>query len=119
MRVNIPSCRVQLLVLAMAPMAGCDATDPLLASGHWQPIGANEANLVASIENPADLVRGRSDPDGDPVPAVAAVLRYRMGTVKPLPDSGLSEIKLAPSGTPAPTVAAPAPTSTAGGADGS
>ena len=90
-----PTIAACLLVVSLG---GCALTDPLEKPDRWQPLGANEANLAASVENPDDLVRGRSDPDREVGKAAVAVARYRADQVKPLPDSSLAQITLGSSG---------------------
>ncbi len=106
-----------IALLASLVLTGCQATDRQAAPGSWQPIGANESNLLAAVENPADLVHGRSDPVSDPN-AVLAVLRYRMGNPKPLPASGLAEIKVTTSGDTAPPAGSGDADATGGAANG-
>ena len=106
-----------VVVLAASPLllSACAWLDPLDAPGRWRPNDANDADLAVEVESPSDLLHGRSDPVGDPTPAVAAVVRYRTGTVKPLPDSSLTDIKLGPNGDQAD---APAPQVDGGATDG-
>ena len=82
---------MKALILLLA-VAGCAAIDPMTRSGTWSPTGANDINLQAMVANPQDLVSGTSAPVTDATIAAAAVNRYRIGKVKPLPDSGLAKI---------------------------
>lgn len=90
------SARIFIVGLAAAaPMAlsGCAPLDPLTQPGHWTFTGANEANLRAQLADPRDLTRGRSDPYNDGNEAAMAVQRWRNDRVKPLPQSGVSDLK--------------------------
>jgi type IV pilus biogenesis protein CpaD/CtpE len=74
---------------------GCTATDPLLNPEDWHPTGSNAMNLAAEVDNPADLVRGRQSVGGtDGGMAALAVQRLRTNHVKPLPDSGISDLRV-------------------------
>ncbi|MCK8785750.1 CpaD family pilus assembly protein [Roseomonas sp. NAR14] len=74
-------------------VAACEGpADPFHAEGRWRPAGANEANLRAMVADPADLVRGRSDPRGDAQTATAAVSRLRRDQVRALPNTTASTI---------------------------
>lgn len=95
-----------LVLPLLAALAGCGAIDPLTRPGVWHPIGANDANLRATVANPQDLVNGAASPLADGTLAAAAVARYHADRVKPLPDSGLAAITLQGSGSSA--AAAPA-----------
>ncbi len=78
-----------------ALIQGCAATDPLLNQNDWNPIGANAQNIAAQVANPEDLTHGRASSSGsDGEMASNAVLRLRTGHVKPLPDSGISQLKI-------------------------
>ena len=76
----------------LLPLAGCAMEDPLTRPGLWQPIGANDTNLVATIADPQDLVTGVPERVADGQIAAAAVARYRAGKVKDLPDASISKI---------------------------
>ena len=92
------------MVGLLAVLGGCGATDPLLSDKDWNPDNANEANIAAEVVNPADLQYGRQPVGGgDGELAAAAVLRLRTGHVKPLPDSGLTDLQVQQ----APAAAAP------------
>ena len=80
------------LFLAVLAFAGCDRTDPYLRDGVWRPAGANEANLRAMVEVPADLVAARRSSQADGALAAAAVDRLRHDHVRPLLDSGLAHV---------------------------
>jgi type IV pilus biogenesis protein CpaD/CtpE len=76
-------------------LSGCAATDPLLSDNDWHPNGANESNIAAEVVNPKDLQYGREPIGGsDGELAADAILRLRSGHVKPLPDSGISELRV-------------------------
>ena len=76
----------------MLTLAGCAAQDPLTRPGLWHPVGANDANLQAMVADTDDLVTGVANRRADGQVAAAAVVRYRAGRVKELPDSGISKI---------------------------
>ncbi|MDQ2801489.1 MAG: hypothetical protein M3Y41_01935 [Pseudomonadota bacterium] len=98
------------LPLLACGLGGCAATDPLTRPVLWNPSGVNEANIAVQVVNPADLVQGRSAPSQtDGMLAAAAVRRLRLGRVKELPDSGLTDLRVQG----APTGAAGAPASAA------
>lgn len=91
-----------LSCLALLAAAGCQATDPYERTGVWRPNGSNDANLTAMVASPGDLVSGVGDGTSNGHLAVAAIDRLLSDKVKPLPDTGLAQITLAPSGaTPA------------------
>jgi hypothetical protein len=79
-------------------MGGCAFTDPYERAGVWRPSGSNEANLIAMVKTPSDLVQGVGDGLGNGQLAAAAIERLRADKVKPLPDSGLAQISLSGSG---------------------
>src|SRR5437016_10687426 len=89
---NFSSVR-SIIALALLSAAGCDATDPFLRQGDWNPRGSNAANLATMVEDPMDLVRGRRDGRvGGGQLATAAIARLRHGQVKSLPSSDTSQI---------------------------
>jgi len=90
--------RYTLHALTLLALAGCSVFDPYLREGTWRPTGAPAANIAAQIARPSDLVRGVDYVPRDSTMATAAVVRYRTGKIKPLPDSGLSGIRLSGSG---------------------
>lgn len=90
--------RYTLHALTLLALAGCSVFDPYLREGTWRPTGAPVANIAAQIARPSDLVRGVDYVPRDSTMATAAVVRYRTGKIKPLPDSGLSGIRLSGSG---------------------
>jgi hypothetical protein len=80
-------------------VAACGpAYDPLLREGLWYPDHANRANLVATVANPADLVRGSSSSGTDGQLAAAAVERLRNDKLKPLPASDVADVTASSSG---------------------
>lgn len=96
---------IGLLAGVLTTLGGCAATDPLLNENNWHPTGANQANIAAEAVNPVDLSHGRQPVGGtDGELAAAAILRLRTGHVKPLPDSGISELHVqgAPAGSGGP-----------------
>ncbi len=96
MRVVSHTLVASLLISLEALLCGCTATDPLYQGGHWNPTGANEMNLSAEVENPADLVSGRRAQSTDALAAAAAVDRLRRDQVKPLPDTGTMNLQTSP-----------------------
>lgn len=97
--------RLRFCILAsFACLTGCAGlaglTDPYQRAGTWNPSHANEANLRAMVANPADLVHGRGDNIAIGETAAVAVERLRAGKIKPLPDSGVAEVKTVSNGTP-------------------
>jgi hypothetical protein len=90
------------IVASIACLSGCaglaGVTDPYQRAGTWTPAHANEANLQAMVANPADLMHGRGDDTAIGQTAAAAVERLRAGKVRPLPDSGVAEVKVISSG---------------------
>ena len=89
--------RIACLGLLLA-MGGCAFTDPYERAGVWRPNGANDANLIAMVKTPSDLVQGVGDGLGNGQLAAAAIERLRADKVKPLPDSGVAQISLSGSG---------------------
>jgi len=81
------------LAAMTAPLAGCNATDPLLREGLWHPIHVSRANLVMQAANPSDLVRGHAVPGTPAVLATAGIDRLEAGKPKKLIDSGLSDVQ--------------------------
>jgi type IV pilus biogenesis protein CpaD/CtpE len=82
-------------------LVGCAANDPLLSENTERPTGANELNIAAQVANPTDLVHGREAIGGaDGSRAAEAIVRLRTGHVKPLPDSGISDLKVQSSSSP-------------------
>ena len=92
------------ILASVVCLSGCASlagvTDPYQRAGTWAPSHANEANLHAMVANPADLVHGRGDDTAIGQTAAAAVERLRVGKVRPLPDSGVAEVKVISSGAP-------------------
>ena len=97
-----PLMHLTAAIVMAALLSRCAATDPLLNENDWHPTGANQSNIAAQVVNPGDLVHGREAAAGsDGGLAAAAVLRLRTNHVKPLPDSGISDLKVQSSGAPA------------------
>lgn len=101
--------RAVLIACAFLPLAGCSGTDPLYRGGLWRPNGANDSNLRVMIADPQDLVSGASSPGADGQVAAAAIERYRIDRVKPLPDSGIAKITSVAGGATAAPAAAASP----------
>ncbi len=89
-----------LVVLVGLGVAGCTELDPLTSSNRWNPTGVNEANLLAQVADPNDLVTGRGVTGADGQLAAAAVTRLRRDHVKALPDVGLTTLQLGSPATP-------------------
>ena len=81
-----------IIALVLLSASGCDATDPFLRQGDWNPRGSNAANLAAMVEDPMDLVRGRRDDRAGGQLAAAAIARLQHGQVKSLPSLDTSQI---------------------------
>jgi hypothetical protein len=79
-------------LLLLLWLAGCDLTGPYQRAGVWRPNHANETNLRAMVEAPADLVVATPAARADGGMAAAAVARLRHDQVRPLLDSGLARI---------------------------
>src|SRR5450631_169555 len=99
------------LLLVLPLLAGCDSTDPYLRAGVWRPSQANEVNLRAMIVRPGELVEAHPSNLADGGLAAAAAAHLRNDTVRQLPDSGLAQIKIVGSQTPAMAQPASAPAS--------
>jgi hypothetical protein len=89
-----------LATAALASLAGCGPEyDPLTREGLWTPSHSNHADLVMQVANPSDLNYGKAATGGsDGQLAAAAVERLRIGKVKKLPDSGVSQISVSAGG---------------------
>lgn len=87
-----PSLVRSTIVLALLSATGCDATDPFLREGDWNPRGSNAANLATMVEDPMDLVRGRRDDRVGGQLAAAAISRLRRDQLKPLPAIDTSQV---------------------------
>lgn len=71
--------------VALFGLAGCQLTEPYDRMGTWRPTHVADANIAATVVNPADLVRGVDyDPRDGSMPTMA-VERYRVGKVRALP----------------------------------
>lgn len=80
------------IALALLSAAGCDATDPFLRQGVWNPRGSNAANLATMVEDPMDLVHGRRDDRASGLLAAAAIARLRHDEAKSLPSLDTSQL---------------------------
>ena len=114
-----PPC---LLASALA-LTACQSTDPYVRPGQWRPLGANSDNLAAMVANPRDLLAGHGQTISDGQLAADAVTRLRDGTVRPLPNTGVSQLKIndfgnSPSDAAAGAGAGGAAAAAAGGAAG-
>jgi hypothetical protein len=89
-------------ILALAPLAclaGCGPEyDPTTREGLWTPAHSNRADLVMQAANPSDLTFGKGQSGSDGQLDAAAVERLRIGKVKKLPDSGVSQISVTAGG---------------------
>jgi hypothetical protein len=83
----------------LAGLAGC--SDPYLQAGTWHATGVNNDNLRAMVADPADLVRGVSQPGTDGQLAAAAVARLRTGHMKALQGDSIARIGAASAAAPA------------------
>src|SRR5690348_7073189 len=83
-----------LILIGTCCLSGCGAVgDPNIRPGTWMPEHVNEANLQAMVASPADLQRGHGDGSSLAVVAADATERLRTGKVRPLPNSGVAEVK--------------------------
>lgn len=76
-----------LLLIAPA-LAGCTVppwSDPFERPGTWRPTGANEANLRAMAQNPADLERGQAARGDLAAEGIPPIERLLAGQRRPLP----------------------------------
>ncbi len=99
--------RVATATLLLLPLAACSLTDPYEREGTWRPGHSNDTNLRVMLADPADLVRGVDANGSNGRQATMAVVRLRNDVVKPLPDSGVSDLKTM--ATSAPQAAPPPP----------
>ena len=74
--------------VALLGLAGCQLTEPYDRLGTWRPTEVADANIAATVVNPADLVRGVDYNPRDASMATMAVERYRIGKVRSLPAVG-------------------------------
>jgi hypothetical protein len=83
------------ILIGACCLSGCGGTlgDPNIRPGTWMPQHDNDANLQAMVANPADLQRGHGNGASMGVVAADAVERLRTGKVRPLPVSGVAEIR--------------------------
>jgi type IV pilus biogenesis protein CpaD/CtpE len=96
---------LSFIAFLLAGLAGC--SDPYLQAGTWHATGVNNDNLRAMVADPADLVRGVSQPGTDGQLAAAAVARLRTGQVKALQGDSIAKIGAA-SAAPASSASPPA-----------
>jgi hypothetical protein len=83
----------------LAALAGCGSQyDPLTREGMWTPDHSNRADLIMQAANPSDVTFGKGTSGADGQLAAAAVERLRIGKVKKLPDSGVSQISVSAGG---------------------
>ncbi len=82
--IGVPSA----LLLAALALAGCVQVDPFQREGIWKPAGVNDANLAATVANPADLARGRENTRGSFRTPVTAVDRLWAGAPAQPPQQG-------------------------------
>jgi len=92
-------CTPALAVATLVALAGCGPEyDPLTREGMWTPDHSNRANLLMEAANPSDVTFGKAATGSDGQLAAAAVERLRIGKVKKLPDSGVSQISVSSGG---------------------
>lgn len=85
------------LAVVVSTVAGCQMPDPVFNESKWNFTGSNAANLAPMLDNPMDLVQGRSDNGTLGSSAAIPVMRLRRDQVKQLPNSDTTA-GLAPSG---------------------
>ena len=73
--------RILLILPALLLLAACQ-NDGLDRPGTWHATGANDANLVAMIADPADLIAGRRAPDTRGSNAAPAITRLLTDKIK-------------------------------------
>lgn len=95
--------------VALLGLAGCELTEPYDRIGTWRPTNVADANIAATVVNPADLVRGVDYNPRDASMATMAVERYRLGKVRALPSTTTTDIRSAGGGSPGDAGAAGAP----------
>lgn len=78
--------------LVLPAVTGCAGLGISDRQADWNFTGANQANLARMLDNPTDLVRGRSEPKAGGQMAVAAAVRLRRDAVKPLPSVDTQQI---------------------------
>jgi hypothetical protein len=95
-------CTPALAVATLVSVAGCGPEyDPLTREGLWTADHSNRANLLMEAANPSDVTFGKAATGSDGQLAAAAVERLRIGKVKKLPDSGVSQISVSSGGSSA------------------
>jgi hypothetical protein len=80
--------RTACLLLSLAALGACDTLKSDLDSHEWHPEGINDANLAVMVQNPEDLVRGRSDPGPDRKLSAHAVTQLWANPASPFPTAG-------------------------------
>jgi len=94
--------------LALILLSAC-TQDPMERPGTWSvpqgKLGANDANLRTMIQDPRDLTAGTGEENSTGPAAVAPVRRLLTGRRAPLPQSGISAIRVG-GATPGPQPAA-------------
>lgn len=92
MRINLRGAAAAAATATLlAGLSGCGPQyDPLTREGLFHPEHSNRTNLVLSVANPADLVRGTGSATSDGQIAAAAVERLRQDKVKRLPAADIA-----------------------------
>lgn len=67
--------------------SGCNAINPQTRVGLWQPVGANEKNIQAMLQNPADYSRGHGENHSTGSVAAIAAHRYAQDKIPDLPST--------------------------------
>lgn len=83
-KIGVPSA----LLFATLALSGCAQLDPFQREGIWKPSGVNDANIAATVDNPADLARGREDARGTVRTPTIAVDRLWAGAPAQRPQQG-------------------------------
>ncbi len=79
--------RKVLILFAVTGVGACQAPDPYGEPAKWTFSGVNNANLAAMVDNPMDLVHGRSESHVPGQSAVIPIIRLRRDQVKTLPST--------------------------------
>ena len=92
------------LLIPLGLLAAC-AQDPFERPGTWSvpqnQLGSNDQNLRTMIVDPRDLVAGTGEPNSASTAAAPPVRRLLTGKRPPLPQSGVANLRVGGSSTPA------------------
>lgn len=92
------------LLALLGLLAACQQ-DPFERPGTWSvpqnQLGSNDQNLRTMIVDPRDLVAGTGEPNSQSAAAAPPVRRLLTGKRPPLPQSGVANLRVSGSNTPA------------------